>query len=210
MAVPDAEDGVAVAEVGVGTGVLTEALLARPGCRGVVGFELDAEMVRAALRRAALARRGVSVRALPREAAAWSRSDWDAGLPTDAEAPCLLLHGSFLASASVPAACDVAAGNVPYRISAAIVTRLLCQRPPLRRIVLMVQAEFARRLLAQPGSPKYGRVSVLAALLCERRELAFADVIPPSAFTPAPRVDSSVVLLVPRAQELAHAARSKI
>merc|ERR1711920_408972 len=69
----------------------------------------------------------------------------------------------------------------------------------------MVQAEFARRLFAKPGSLKYGRLAILSALLCAKREYALPGRIPPEAFDPPPRVDSAVVLLEPSLESLTHA-----
>jgi len=76
------------------------------------------------------------------------------------------------------------------------------QWPPLRRIVLLVQAEFGRRLLARPGNAKYGRLSVLVSTLCTSCEMVHGSVLP-EAFSPAPRVDSVVVLLEPDAKACA-------
>ncbi|CAK0892391.1 unnamed protein product, partial [Prorocentrum cordatum] len=155
-------------------------------------------MLQAALRRGALVRAGVAARLLPPGAAGWARREWAEALAAlPAGARCALLHGDVLSCASVPGECQVVAGNIPYRISTAIVCRLLLQVPPLRRIVLLVQAEFARRLLAAPGSMKYGRVSALAACLCGSRRLV-EGAVPAQLFSgPAPKVDSAVVSLEP-------------
>ena len=60
----------------------------------------------------------------------------------------------------------------------------------------MFQKEVADRLVAKVGSKAYGRLSVLAQSLCD---IDIVMKLPPSAFTPAPRVTSSVVRLRPRA-----------
>lgn len=194
---------VAVAEIGVGAGALTAALLARPRCHRVIGFEIDGDMVQRVLRSGALKLKGITARLLPAAAAKWARSDWHPFLES-IDAPCTVLHGDFLTCASVPGECSVAVGNIPYRISSALVLRLLAQSPPLERIVLLVQAEFARRLLARPGSMKYGRLSVICGLLCSSREHAVPGRVLPEAFSPAPRVDSAVVSLVPRRDGMRH------
>jgi 16S rRNA (adenine1518-N6/adenine1519-N6)-dimethyltransferase len=62
-------------------------------------------------------------------------------------------------------------------------------------MVLMFQKEVAQRLVAKPGSKTYGRLSVLAQWLCDCK-IAFD--VPASAFTPSPKVTSSIVRLVPR------------
>merc|ERR1712232_768930 len=54
---------------------------------------------------------------------------------------------------------------------------------------------------------KYGRVSVLASILCDSRELAIIERVPPEAFDPAPRVDSAVVALTPCRDGARHQGR---
>eukprot|EP00931_Biecheleriopsis_adriatica_P006227 TRINITY_DN107665_c0_g1_i1.p1 TRINITY_DN107665_c0_g1~~TRINITY_DN107665_c0_g1_i1.p1 ORF type:complete len:448 (-),score=75.89 TRINITY_DN107665_c0_g1_i1:52-1395(-) len=201
-AVPDDEAGVVVAELGVGAGALTEALLERPGCERVLGFEVDEDILQRAMRAGGLlARHRAAGHPLPESSSGWSRQEWSKALE-GVKQRCLVFKGDFLSCTAVPGDCQVAAGNVPYRISTALASRLLCQEPPLRRIVLTVQAEFARKLLAKPGSPKFSRVSALAAALCSRRELALPGILPPEAFTPPPRVDSMVVRLEPNREVL--------
>jgi len=74
-------------------------------------------------------------------------------------------------------------------------------------LTLMFQREVAERLVAAPRSPAYGRLSVLVQWLCEARILFD---IPPRAFTPPPKVTSSVVRLVPRATPLAPADKATL
>lgn len=84
-------------------------------------------------------------------------------------------------------------GNVPYNIVTPIVFRLLAPPCP-KEIVLTVQAEVAARMLAGAGSKTYGALSVGVALAARAQRLF--DV-PRKAFRPVPRVDSTVVRLVP-------------
>lgn len=85
-------------------------------------------------------------------------------------------------------------GNIPYNITTPIVFRLL--RPPCPAdILLMVQAEVARRMTACPGAKTYGALSVGVSLHA-RAERLFD--VSSRAFRPRPRVDSTVVRLVPR------------
>src|SRR3546814_15725194 len=67
----------------------------------------------------------------------------------------------------------------------------------------MFQKEVAERLVAAPRSAAYGRLSVLTQWLCAPRSLFD---IPPRAFTPPPRVVSSVVAVTPRADPQATAS----
>ena len=64
----------------------------------------------------------------------------------------------------------------------------------------MFQREVAERIVAKPGTDAYGRLGVLAGW---RTEARIAFDVPPQAFTPPPKVTSSVVHLVPRAKSAA-------
>lgn len=89
--------------------------------------------------------------------------------------------------------------NLPYNIATALLTRWLENEhwpPPFERLVLMFQKEVALRIVATPAlRADYGRLAVLANWRCTTRILF--DV-PAAAFTPAPKVTSSVIELVPR------------
>jgi len=81
--------------------------------------------------------------------------------------------------------------NLPYNVATPLVTRMVTLAPRLNRLVLMFQQEVARRLVAVPRTSAYGSLSVHAQAWAEVK-LAFH--LPPSAFHPAPRVKSSVVV----------------
>ena len=97
--------------------------------------------------------------------------------------------------------------NLPYNIGTPLLIRWLHDLADIERMVLMFQREVADRLSAQPGSKAYGRLSVLTQWLCEAERL-FG--VPSSAFTPPPKVASSVVSLRPRASPLAPAGRENL
>ena len=88
---------------------------------------------------------------------------------------------------------DACVSNLPYQISSPFLFRLLAL--PFRVAVLLVQKEFADRLVAPPGGGDYGRLSVNAQRKAEVTTLAR---VPPGAFSPPPRVDSALVKIVPR------------
>lgn len=88
---------------------------------------------------------------------------------------------------------DKVVANLPYQISSPITFRLLNQG--FATAVLMVQREFAERMVAGPGTKDYGRLSVGVHY---RAQCEIAFNVPKTAFWPQPRVDSSVVMLVPR------------
>ncbi len=83
----------------------------------------------------------------------------------------------------------VVAGNLPYNISKRVAQKLIRDRQHVDRAVLMFQREVATRLTADPGGRSYGPLSVLANLTYHVD--ALFD-LPPHAFTPRPRVVSSV------------------
>lgn len=97
--------------------------------------------------------------------------------------------------------------NLPYNVSTALLVRwltaLAADPQALSAMTLMFQKEVAERLTARPRSPAYGRLSVLTQWLCAPRVLFD---IPPRAFTPPPKVVSTVVALTPRSEPLAPAA----
>lgn len=92
----------------------------------------------------------------------------------------------------------VLVGNVPYYITTPIIFHAL--RPPLpSRAVFLVQKEVAERMAANADDEEYGALSVTIQALTEPELLLH---VPPSAFTPAPKVHSAVVRLRPRATPL--------
>ena len=99
----------------------------------------------------------------------------------------------------------VVVANLPYYLSTALLFRLLEHRDRFSRLVLMLQTEVARRLVAGPGGKDYGVLSVLTQAAAEA-ELAFH--VSAQCFRPRPDVGSSVVKLrlrrpgcIPPAQE---------
>ncbi len=160
-----------VIEVGPGPGGLTRALLAE-GARKVVAIERDER----------------TLPALAEIAAAYpGRLDVVAG---DA------LQTDFAALAEGPTRI---VANLPYNIGTELLTRWLTTEPwpPFfQSLTLMFQREVAERIVAQPGSDAYGRLGVLCGW---RTEARIAFNVGREAFTPPPKVTSSVVHIVPRA-----------
>ncbi|MDD1653618.1 MAG: 16S ribosomal RNA methyltransferase A [Methanomicrobiales archaeon] len=83
--------------------------------------------------------------------------------------------------------------NLPYSISSPNTFRLLDLG--LEEAILMFQYEFARRMLAAPGSPDCGRLSVMVRTYAE---VTRCFDLPPYSFSPRPQVHSTVVRLKPR------------
>ena len=92
--------------------------------------------------------------------------------------------------------------NLPYNISTPLLFKWLDQLDLYESLTLMFQKEVAQRIIAQPGGKAYGRLSVMVQWRC--RAAALFD-LPPRAFTPAPKVTSTVIGLTPRPAPLAPA-----
>jgi len=84
--------------------------------------------------------------------------------------------------------------NLPYRIASTLIVRLLEDVEGLERLVLTVQREVAERLAAPPGTKDYG---LLTLLVRYRARVEIVERIPPTAFLPPPRVESTVVVIRP-------------
>ena len=85
--------------------------------------------------------------------------------------------------------------NLPYNVGTELLVRWLTPGswPPVwTTLTLMFQREVAERIVAAPGSKAYGRLALLAQWRCEARIVLS---LPPSAFTPPPKVSSAVVHL---------------
>ena len=83
-------------------------------------------------------------------------------------------------------------GNLPYFITSDILLRLFAYRKYFETIVLMVQREVGDRLAAKPGTSEYGLLSATAQLYSHVENLF---TLPPGAFSPPPKVHSTVVRL---------------
>jgi 16S rRNA (adenine1518-N6/adenine1519-N6)-dimethyltransferase len=163
--------GRTVFEIGPGPGGLTRSLL-RSGAARVVAIEFDERAVRAL-------------------------SD----LQDCAQGRLQIIHGDALQvrlteMADVPRAI---VANLPYNIATPLLIGWLkdirTDRTSYDSMTLMFQKEVGDRLTAKPGTKAYGRLSVLAQWLCDVRSVY---ELPPSAFTPPPKVKSSVVRFVPK------------
>ncbi|MEI9424624.1 16S rRNA (adenine(1518)-N(6)/adenine(1519)-N(6))-dimethyltransferase RsmA [Mesorhizobium sp. Cs1299R1N1] len=167
-----------VIEVGPGPGGLTRALLSN-GARRVIAIERD-ERCLAALAEVSAHYPG-RLEVISGDA-----------LKTDFAA---------LASGTGHAPVRIVA-NLPYNIGTELLVRWLtvADWPPFyASMTLMFQREVAQRIVAAPDSDAYGRLGVLAGW---RTQARIAFDVPPQAFTPPPKVTSSVVHLEPRATPL--------
>lgn len=162
----DLNPGDAVLEVGAGTGVLTSALVERAGF--LVAVELDD-----ALYDLLVAEFGNA-----ENVELWHGNALDFD-------PC----GSFSRPYKL-------VGNIPYYITGPILRHFLEARCPPSVLVLMVQWEVAKRIVAQPGD-----LSLLGVSVQFYADASVVTRVPAGAFTPRPKVDSAVIRLEPRAGE---------
>ena len=88
-------------------------------------------------------------------------------------------------------------GNLPYHISTPLLFHLASSAAALCDIHVMLQDEVVQRMVAPPGSSEYGRLSVMLQYTFDMEHVLH---VPPSAFKPAPKVDSAVVRMLPRAE----------
>jgi 16S rRNA (adenine1518-N6/adenine1519-N6)-dimethyltransferase len=152
----------AMAEIGPGTGLLTERLAARLAHLHVV--EID------------------------RDLAAQLRNRFDPSRVSVHEADAL--EFDFLA---LPQSLRVV-GNLPYNVSTPILFRMAALAGRIRDCTFMLQKEVVDRMVGAPDTADYGRLSVM---LQYRFAMESLFDVPPGAFTPPPKVDSSVVRMVP-------------
>jgi len=88
-------------------------------------------------------------------------------------------------------------GNLPYNISTPLLFHLLNFSDLIRDMYFMLQKEVVDRMAAGPGDKNYGRLSVMIQYRCQVQPLFR---VPPTAFQPAPKVESAIVQLIPYAK----------
>ncbi len=170
------EPGQPMVEIGPGLAALTQPLVERLGHLTVMGLD-----------------RELAVRV--REQAHRSVVESDV-LKVDFRA----LASHMLASAQTPATSTAkirVVGNLPYNISTPILFHLLDQVDVIEDQHFMLQKEVIDRMVAQPATSDYSRLSVM---LQWRYDMANVLFVPPESFDPPPRVDSAVVRMVPLAE----------
>ncbi|KAI9373596.1 ribosomal RNA adenine dimethylase-domain-containing protein [Aspergillus egyptiacus] len=156
-----------VLEVGPGPGILTSRILDK--AKKVVAVELD-----------------------PRMAAELTKKVQ--GTPHEKKLQIVL--GDFIKTdlSKLPAF-QVVISNTPYQISSPLIMKLLAMPNPPKMAVLMVQREFALRLIARPGDALYSRLSVNVQFFCK---VSHIMKVGRNNFRPPPQVESSVVRIEPK------------
>ena len=160
-----------VFEIGPGPGGLTRALL-NTHAKQVIAVEYDPRAVAALQDLKAVA--GPRFTVLHQDAL---KSDLLTLVPPD-----------------VQTSSNAIVANLPYNIATPLLTGWLAQirarDQAYQTMVLMFQKEVAQRIVAQPSTKAYGRLSIISQWLCDCK-LMFD--VPPSAFTPPPKITSSIV-----------------
>jgi len=85
-------------------------------------------------------------------------------------------------------------GNLPYNISSPLLFHLAEFVARVQDQHFMLQKEVVERMVAEPGSKDYGRLSVM---LQWRYQMELLFIVPPEAFDPPPKVDSAIVRMIP-------------
>lgn len=85
-------------------------------------------------------------------------------------------------------------GNLPYNISTPILFHLLSFLPNIKDMHFMLQKEVVERMVAEPSTSAYGRLSVM---LQYHLQMTYLHTVPAEAFKPAPKVQSAFVRCVP-------------
>ncbi|HRN89399.1 16S rRNA (adenine(1518)-N(6)/adenine(1519)-N(6))-dimethyltransferase RsmA [Hyphomicrobium sp.] len=168
-------DGRTVVEVGPGPGGLTRALLME-GAGRVIAVERDSRCLPALAEVA-----GHYPGRLAVHEGDALEADWQALIANPREKA-------------------IVAANLPYGAATVLLVGWLETEPwpPWwDRMVLMFQKEVAERIVAEPGSKAYGRLSVISQW---RANVRIALTLPPEAFTPPPKISSAVVVFTPRAE----------
>jgi 16S rRNA (adenine1518-N6/adenine1519-N6)-dimethyltransferase len=88
----------------------------------------------------------------------------------------------------------IVAGNLPYYVATAMISKYLANPGPLAQAVFLIQKEVAERIVAKPGTRDFGYFSAECQY---RAKTEYLFTVPPGAFRPPPRVDSAVIRLTP-------------
>ncbi len=161
-----------VVEVGPGTGTLTDEILARGG--DVVAVEIDRDLAGA-----------LRTRFADRPNFRLIEGDALAGKHAVNEELSAIIRAASIATPDRP---KKLVANLPYNIASPLVIELLIEGLDL--LVFTVQKEVGDRLRAAAGSDAYGPLTVTAQLLSQVEVLR---TLPPQAFWPQPKIDSSLV-----------------
>ena len=170
-----------VIEIGGGRGALTRYLI--PVCGRLIVFEIDRKWVGH----------------LKEHGPGWDDSGRDSGHVEIRQVDALKIEWVRDSLGFEKDEKVIVCGNLPYYITSPLLLRLAYSRMDIERAVFLVQKEVAERIVSGPNSSEYGRLTVsLGAFF--KSEIIFD--VPPEAFSPKPRVMSSLIRLVPHETRL--------
>ena len=120
---------------------------------------------------------------------------------------CQILHADAMNVTQLDFEPDALVANLPYNISVPVILHFLESFPSISKVLVLVQAEVAARLVAGPGSKTYGSPS---AKLAWYGRATSAGVVSRSIFWPVPNVDSALVYFEKRSTALPTALRAEV
>ena len=160
-----------IVEIGAGLGTLTARLAERVPEGKIIALERDPDMIRV----------------LRAELAGVDNVDIE-----DVDALRYDLRMAARWRGDVVSVC----GNLPYHIAAPLLFKVVEARAHVRHAVVMIQKEMADRIVASPGTKEYGAIGVMLRTYVD---VATVAKVSAGSFMPPPKVDSTVVKLVPLA-----------
>lgn len=131
---------------------------------------------------------------LDRDIVSWMQDHYPAEKITIHNVDALKFDFSTLVDPAKPGEKVRVIGNLPYNISTPILFHLLESVTHITDMHFMLQKEVVERMVADPSTPEYGRLSVM---LQYRLQMEYLFTVPPESFDPAPKVESAFVRAVP-------------
>ena len=123
------------------------------------------------------------------------------------ESRCQIIHADAMGVTDLAFEPDALVANLPYNISVPVILHFLESFPSISKVLVLVQAEVAARLVAGPGSKTYGSPS---AKLAWYGKATAAGVVSRSIFWPVPNVDSALVYFEKRSTPLPPSLRPEV
>jgi 16S rRNA (adenine1518-N6/adenine1519-N6)-dimethyltransferase len=120
---------------------------------------------------------------------------------------CQIVHADAMNVTELDFEPDALVANLPYNISVPVILHFLESFPSISKVLVLVQAEVAARLVAGPGSKTYGSPSAKVAWYGKATS---AGVVSRSIFWPVPNVDSALVYFEKRSAPLATSLRPEV
>ncbi|HEY4181050.1 MAG TPA: 16S rRNA (adenine(1518)-N(6)/adenine(1519)-N(6))-dimethyltransferase RsmA [Kofleriaceae bacterium] len=170
-----------VVEIGAGLGTLTMRLAERLTAGKLIALELDADMVKVL------------------------RAELEGVDNVDIEHVDAMRYDLKMAARWRGDKITVC-GNLPYHVSSQLMFKVVDARADITHAVFMIQKEMADRIVAPPGGKTYGAIGVMLRTYCDITTVAKVGA---GSFVPPPKIDSTVIRMVPLAQPRTPIANEK-